>query len=99
MAIELIFSSWKREASGEWDGGYQHTGYFLEWLEQKFGPGTVRSVNKCLSKGEYNDDLFKKCCEGNSVKRLWEMYRESLESDKDREDNKSAPKQEIKSCS
>lgn len=99
MTSELIFPSWKREASGEWDGGYQHTGYFLDWLEQEFGPGTVRKVNKCLRKGKYDDDLFKKCCEGNSVKKLWELYRESLEKENGREDNKSPPKQEIKSCS
>lgn len=95
----LAAKHWKREASGDWDGGYQHTGYFLDWLEHKFGPGTVRKINGCLRKGEYDDDLFKECCEGHSVKKLWKEYGESLEKDKKKHDDESKAKEEIKSCS
>lgn len=78
----LAAQHWRREAEGDWDSGYQHTGYFLEWLEQKFGPGTVRKLNGCLRKGKYSDDLFKKCCDGQSVEDLWQQYGEYLNKDK-----------------
>jgi hypothetical protein len=72
---------WEQEADGEWDGGYQHTGYFLEYLEQRFGPGTVRSINGYLRKGKYNEkELFETCCEGHKVKKLWKDYRRHLKN-------------------
>lgn len=71
---------WKQEASGEWDCGYQKTGYFLEWLEQKFGEGTVRRLNGCLREGKYDGGkVFGECCEGGKVEELWEAYRKELE--------------------
>lgn len=74
---------WKQEASGEWDGGYQKTGYFLEWLERKFGEGTVRRLNGCLREGEYDGEkVFGECCEGEKVEELWKAYRKDLEKGK-----------------
>lgn len=55
------------EAGGEWGvgWGYQKTGYFLEWLERKFGEGTVRRLNGCLREGEYDGEkVFGECCGG-----------------------------------
>lgn len=74
---------WKQEASGEWDGGYQKTGYFLEWLERRFGEGTVRRLNGCLREGEYDGEkVFGACCEGEKVGDLWKAYRKDLEKGK-----------------
>ena len=74
---------WKQEASGEWDGGYQKTAYFLEWLERKFGEGTVRRLNGCLRKGKYDGEkVFGECCEGEKVEDLWKAYRKDLEKGK-----------------
>lgn len=74
---------WKQEASGEWDGGYQKTGYFLEWLEQKYGEGLVRRLNECLREGEYDGEkVFGECCKGGKVEELWKAYREDLEKSK-----------------
>lgn len=70
---------WKQEAGGEWDGGYQKTGYFLEWLEGKFGEETVRRVNACLREGEYDGEkIWGECCKGGKVEELWEKYRKDL---------------------
>jgi hypothetical protein len=71
---------WQQEASGKWDAGYEHTGYFLDWLEGKYGAGTVRKINACLRDGKYDEEkLFKQCCDGKPVGRLWERYKEELE--------------------
>lgn len=70
---------WTQEAGGEWDGGYQKTGYFLEWLEQKYGEGLVRKLNGCLREGKYDGKkLFGECCKGEKVEELWEAYKKEL---------------------
>ncbi|GAB7359049.1 hypothetical protein MBLNU230_g5121t1 [Neophaeotheca triangularis] len=70
---------WKQDADGKWDAGYQHTGYFLEYLEQRFGEGTVRHMNECLRKGKWDQQrVFGECCQGHGVKELWEEYGEDL---------------------
>ena len=76
----LAAKHWKREASGSWDGGYQHTGYFLDWLERKCGAGTVRSINAMLGEmSEYDGDrLFRSCCGGKTAEAWWGEYREEL---------------------
>jgi hypothetical protein len=75
----LAASHWKQEAEGKWDGGYQHTGYFLEYLEQRFGDGTVRRMNGCLRTEKYDEKkLFGECCGGKKVAELWEDYGKEL---------------------
>ncbi|KAK4506015.1 hypothetical protein PRZ48_003980 [Zasmidium cellare] len=87
----LAAKHWKQEADGDWDGGYQHTGFFLEYLENRFGPGTVRKINICLRKGKYDEkDVFGSCCEGHKVDELWEDYREHLKKKKKHEDDEKA---------
>lgn len=40
---------WRRGAVPDrWDQGYERTAYFLDWLEVKFGRGTVRRMNEAL---------------------------------------------------
>ncbi|TKA24877.1 hypothetical protein B0A50_06606 [Salinomyces thailandicus] len=85
----LAAGHWRQEAGGEWDGGYQHTGYFLQWLEEKFGAGTVRKLNGCLKAGKYDEaELFGACCDGKKVGELWKEYAEDLRR---REEGKERP--------
>jgi len=70
---------WKQEASGDWDAGYQHTGYFLDWLEQEMGEGTVIKINDRLREREYDEDKFWHHCCGDEVKKLWKKYAKSLD--------------------
>lgn len=40
---------WRRGAVPDrWDQGYERTAYFLDWLEGRFGMGTVRRINEAL---------------------------------------------------
>ena len=72
-------SHWRQEAGGQWDGGYQKTGYFLDWLEVKFGHGTVAALNACMREEKYDGEkLFGECCQGAKVEELWKAYREEL---------------------
>ncbi|KAI9883743.1 MAG: RNA processing protein [Watsoniomyces obsoletus] len=80
---------WKRRADGDWDVGYEGTGYFLEYLEERFGCGTVRRINQRLKCERYEERKFWNGLFGCSVWILWEDYRASLreeeESGKDQE--------------
>ncbi|KAF2760626.1 BSP-domain-containing protein [Pseudovirgaria hyperparasitica] len=74
---------WKKEAGGRWDAGYQHTGYFLDYLEQRFGRGTVMRVNERLKGRRYEEKEFWQDVVGKSVKDLWADYQQKLEDDLD----------------
>lgn len=77
----LAAKHWKKEADGRWDQGYQHTGFFLDYLERRFGSGTVRKINAQLRSGKYDEDkLFPTCCGGCKVEELWDAYRKDLKS-------------------
>ncbi|KAI9841555.1 MAG: hypothetical protein M1838_003520 [Thelocarpon superellum] len=74
---------WTRSANGEWDAGYQHTGYFLDYLESRFGKGSVVRVNGTLKGGRYREDSFWTDLFGATVKTLWLDYAEWLKKDDD----------------
>lgn len=76
---------WKKEATGKWDAGYQHTGYFLEYLEQRFGKGTIRRMNEKLRIHRYEEKKFWTELLGRPVEQLWGDYSEAVE----KEDKKS----------
>ncbi|KAL2129152.1 hypothetical protein VTI74DRAFT_8172 [Chaetomium olivicolor] len=73
---------WKKETGGDWDRGYQHTAYFLEYLEQRFGDGTVRRLNDKLRRQKYETESFWPELLGYSVKKLYDDY---IEKCKDKE--------------
>ncbi|OJD29160.1 plant basic secretory protein [Diplodia corticola] len=79
---------WKREADGDWDAGYQHTGYFLDHLEKTYGHGSVMAINESLRRKEYDEEIFWQDIFGKSVKHLWKEYGHSLKCDDDCKDEK-----------
>ncbi|KAF6843502.1 plant basic secretory protein [Colletotrichum musicola] len=72
---------WKRDASGNWDGGYQHTAYFLDYLEGRFGAGTVRMLNEKLRTQRYKEKEFWTGMLGRPVEQLWKDYAEKMKDD------------------
>lgn len=72
---------WKRETDGKWDAGYQHTGYFLEYLENRFGDGTVRKVNARLRNVDYDEETFWKGLFKKEVGKLWKDYGQCVSRD------------------
>jgi hypothetical protein len=69
---------WKKEASEKWDAGYQHTGYFLDWLEKRFGEGLIRRMNEKLRIVRYQEKKFWTELCGRPVEQLWGDYQEAL---------------------
>jgi hypothetical protein len=69
---------WKRNFDGAWDRGYEHTAYFLEYLEQRFGEGTVRRLNEKLRLEKYQEKPFWTELVGRPVDQLWQDYRKDL---------------------
>ncbi|CAD6572771.1 MAG: hypothetical protein ASARMPRED_005720 [Alectoria sarmentosa] len=69
---------WKKEGGGQWDAGYQHTGYFLEWIESACGEDSVRKINLALKDKKYEEDDFWEQLFGKKVALLWKEYEGSL---------------------
>ncbi|KAL8929224.1 MAG: hypothetical protein Q9208_001307 [Pyrenodesmia sp. 3 TL-2023] len=65
---------WKKERRDSWDQGYQHTGYFLEWIETQYGEGSIRRVNEALMNKRYDEDVFWTKLFSKGVKDLWSEY-------------------------
>lgn len=76
---------WTREeGEGGWDAGYQHTAYFLDWLEERYGEGTVQRMNEHLRQGKYVERTFWKGLFHKGVKELWREYKKSLRCDENK---------------
>ncbi|KAH6716883.1 peptidase of plants and bacteria-domain-containing protein [Leptodontidium sp. MPI-SDFR-AT-0119] len=82
LNADLSPPHWKKEASGKWDAGYQHTGYFLEYLEQRFDKGTIRRLNEKLRIEKYQEKRFWTELVGRPVEQLWSDYCDVLDKEK-----------------
>lgn len=82
----LVPPHWTRDADGDWDAGYQHTGYFLEYLEKRFGVGTVVAINRQLRTKTYDEDKFWPHLFGHKVNVLWRDYGKSLKGELENEE-------------
>ncbi|KAI0478628.1 plant basic secretory protein [Xylariaceae sp. FL0804] len=61
-----------------WDAGYQHTAYFLEYLEGRYGAGTVRRLNGKLRARKYEEKAFWTELLGRPVPQLWQDYKDHV---------------------
>lgn len=81
LHCDLAPPHWKKEVTHKWDEGYQHTAYFLEYLEGRFGVGFVRRLNEKLRVGEYEEKAFWTELTGTTVCALFKDYVEYLKDD------------------
>ncbi|KAK4081696.1 uncharacterized protein Triagg1_2437 [Trichoderma aggressivum f. europaeum] len=70
---------WKQEVKQNWDAGYQHTAFFLEYLERLYGQGTVRRINDKLRTSKYAEDVFWVQLFGRKVRDLFADYTRTLQ--------------------
>ncbi|KAK3294752.1 peptidase of plants and bacteria-domain-containing protein [Chaetomium fimeti] len=84
LNCDLSPPHWKREVDGDWDRGYQHTAYFLQYLEQRFGDGTIRRLNDKLRRHKYKCEAFWPELFGESVEKLYVDYVQK-EKERDQE--------------
>jgi Peptidase of plants and bacteria len=71
---------WKRRSGDRWDAGYEVTAWFLDWLEDKYGPGTVPRLNHMLKDIKYEEDSYwgDRCGLHGNVQELWDEYKKWL---------------------
>jgi len=69
---------WKKTGGGKWDAGYDKTGYFLAWIEESVGEGTIKKLNLALHGTEYEEKVFQEVT-GQKIGHLWKAYCASLE--------------------
>jgi len=77
LKCELSPPHWKKETDGGWDRGYQHTAYFLQYLERRFGEDTIRRLNEKLRQDKYKCETFWVELLGESVETLYGDYVKS----------------------
>jgi Peptidase of plants and bacteria len=71
---------WKPGRGQRWDEGYEVTGYFLNWIENKY-EGFVRGINAILKDANWDEGMFN-LITGKSVDELWKEYRKELDQEK-----------------
>lgn len=81
---------WKRETDGDWDAGYQHTAYFLNYLEKRFGKGTVMAINERLRGRKYHEKEFWRHLFYEDVDTLWKDYGKAVEDKNGSHDDSSS---------
>jgi hypothetical protein len=52
----------------------------LEWLEERYGDGTVQELNASMLGVEYDERIFKRTT-GRPIRKLWKMYCKHLEGE------------------
>ncbi|KAL2423626.1 hypothetical protein ABEF95_002830 [Exophiala dermatitidis] len=66
------------ESRGQrWDEGYQKTAWFLEWLEDRHGKGSISRMNETMGRENYDEKRFWHGLFGQSVEELWSQYKAS----------------------
>ena len=71
---------WRQNADKIWDVGYETTGYFLDWLEERFGAGTVPRLNQKLREPYIKEEFWQGFFgEGNGVESLWQEYAQHIQ--------------------
>ncbi|KAI1394719.1 BSP-domain-containing protein [Hypoxylon fuscum] len=78
LQCNLAPPHWKREVGSKWDAGYQHTAYFLQYLEERFGEGTVVRVNNKLMHDKYEEKAFWTELIGRPIEQLFDDYKKTL---------------------
>lgn len=73
LGARLGAPHWRRDAVPDrWDQGYERTAYFLEWLEGRFGRGTVRRMNEELRVSSC-PAAVSVACSGLFAPFIWEL--------------------------
>lgn len=80
LRADLAPPHWKRVCGDRWDAGYQITAWFLDWLEEKYGAGTVPRLNGLLKDVEYEERDYWRHRSGfhKTVQDLWSEYEKWL---------------------
>ncbi|KAF8743680.1 hypothetical protein AX14_001212 [Amanita brunnescens Koide BX004] len=74
---------WREDRDGKWDAGYEKTGYFLHWIENRqansAGLSFVKDLNLAMKDREFDASIFQDMT-GRSLKQLWTLYGKDKEN-------------------
>ncbi|KAL9046448.1 MAG: hypothetical protein Q9214_000716 [Letrouitia sp. 1 TL-2023] len=85
----------QRSKECEWDSGYEVTGYFLDWMEERVGKGLVVKINQRLKEEYVEEEFWTEFCNGEDIKALWAKYAESLDEDSGDEEPQGEEPREV----
>lgn len=71
LRVGLAAEHWRKGVGGNWEDGYQTTGFFLDWIEESWS-GFVVELTKdpCVERVEKTT--------GFAIEKLWESYQKAL---------------------
>ncbi|KZS91567.1 plant basic secretory protein [Sistotremastrum niveocremeum HHB9708] len=70
---------WSRTHPPEkWDAGYESTAFFLSFIEDKYGSGTVVKINESMRDGKKWDEGVFESVTGRGLEVLWGEYRRTF---------------------
>ena len=69
---------WRAGTGATWDAGYEATGFFLDWLEDRYGYGVVSELNGLMRVRPWDEGIFKELT-GRKIAKLWKLYREYVD--------------------
>jgi hypothetical protein len=68
------------DEGANWDQGYEHTAYFLMFVEEEMGgdkvPTFALDLNKAMRSTPWSDELVLQTSNGKTIQQLWELYLE-----------------------
>lgn len=85
LNVGLSPPHWKHDwTNKKWDAGYQTTAYFLAYIEQKYGEGTIRRLNEKLRTDKYEEKRFWTELLGQQVDQIWSDYCKAMDKNTSR---------------
>ena len=79
LRLMLGAKHWRRKQGSSYKGGYETTGYFLDYCD-KLKPGLVCGLNEWAGENEWVDDTIFSRLAGKDVLVLWDDYQTSIKA-------------------
>jgi len=78
LRANLAPPHWREDRNGKWDAGYEKTGYFLDWIENRqaslnAGLSFIKDLNLAMKDRKFDASVFQDLS-GYPLKELWKLY-------------------------
>ncbi|KAK2461531.1 hypothetical protein APHAL10511_005994 [Amanita phalloides] len=81
LRANLAPPHWSKITNGNWDAGYEKTGYFLDWIENRqsnaIGLSFVKDLNLAMKDCKFDASVFQDLT-GSPLNKLWKLYSKDV---------------------
>jgi len=83
LRANLAPPHWREDRNGKWDAGYEKTGYFLHWIENRQANNAelsfIKDLNLAMKDRKFDASVFQDLT-GCPLKELWKLYGKDKEN-------------------